>query len=87
MQGDFKHLYLPPPPPLSPPQGDLNVLTEYEEEPSRGKAGLSKSKAMDNLSQENLVEINKEDMQTAKNGVRRGREKDYVTGREKTCRL
>lgn len=53
------------------PQGDLtNVLTEYDEEPGRSRGTLSKSKAVENLSQEDLVELNKEDKQTAKNGVR-----------------
>lgn len=44
-------------------------MTEYDKEPSGG-AGLSKSAAMENLSQEDLVELKKEDAGTAKNGVR-----------------
>jgi hypothetical protein len=46
------------------------VLTEYEEEPAKGGTNLSKSRAMENLSQEDIVELSKEDKQTAKNGVR-----------------
>ena len=49
------------------PQGEANVLAEYDREPSRGGIGLTKMAGMENLSQENLVE------KATENGVSWGR--------------